>query len=282
MSAPLESAALDAWYVVGRSVDVTPQTRAATRLLGSPIVVTRGADGAPLVTADGRRLPTVEKYGHVWTTLGQPNKPLFSIPEFDEPDRRTITAGAVRVKASGLRLVENFLDMAHFPFVHTDILGVPEQPEVVKYDVEIRDDEVWADNCRFYQPKAAATSFGGIMTDYTYRVLSPFNVMLYKSCPSAPDRMDVICLFIQPIEPDYSYALPVLGVIDSASTDTDVIHFQQTIFLQDRIILENQRPSLLPLSPRMETPTRADLVSVVYRRWLKEKGLRYGALERAA
>jgi hypothetical protein len=51
------------------------------------------------------------------------------------------------------------------------------------------------------------------------------------------------------------------------------------IFLRDRLNAENQRPLLLPLEPRSEIPTRADLSSVVYRRWLKEKGLRYGAAE---
>jgi phenylpropionate dioxygenase-like ring-hydroxylating dioxygenase large terminal subunit len=48
------------------------------------------------------------------------------------------------------------------------------------------------------------------------------------------------------------------------------------IFMQDRIILENQRPILLPMEPRSEIPTRADATSVAYRRWLKEKGVRYG------
>ena len=52
-----------------------------------------------------------------------------------------------------------------------------------------------------------------------------------------------------------------------------LVAFQQLIFLQDRIILENQRPRLLPLDPRAEIPTRADISSVAYRRWLKEKGL---------
>ena len=58
--------------------------------------------------------------------------------------------------------------------------------------------------------------------------------------------------------------------------------FQQLIFLQDRIILENQRPRLLPLEPRAEIPTRADASSVAYRRWLKEKGITYGTHERMA
>jgi phenylpropionate dioxygenase-like ring-hydroxylating dioxygenase large terminal subunit len=68
----------------------------------------------------------------------------------------------------------------------------------------------------------------------------------------------------------------VMFLIDDVSSLTDLIHFQQLIFLQDRIILENQRPVLLPLEPRTEIPTRADASSVAYRRWLKEKGITYG------
>ena len=109
-----------------------------------------------------------------------------------------------------------------------------------------------------------------------YRVVSPFNVMLYKTPPTAPNRWDVIALFVQPVEPALSIAHPFMLVIDETSTDAQLIAFQQMIFLQDKIVLENQRPSLLPLQPGKETPTRADLSSVLYRRWLKEKGLTYG------
>jgi phenylpropionate dioxygenase-like ring-hydroxylating dioxygenase large terminal subunit len=103
--------------------------------------------------------------------------------------------------------------------------------------------------------------------------------MLYKTPPSAPNRWDVIALFVQPVEPDVSIAHPYMLLIDDVSSDADLIGFQQMIFLQDKIVLENQRPKLLPLQPGRETPTRADLSSVLYRRWLKEKGLAYGVEE---
>jgi len=38
--------------------------------------------------------------------------------------------------------------------------------------------------------------------------------------------------------------------------------FQQTIFAQDKPILENQYPKRLPLDPRAETPIRADKVAI--------------------
>ena len=62
----------------------------------------------------------------------------------------------------------------------------------------------------------------------------------------------------------------------------DLVQFQQMIFLQDRSILESQRPIKLPLDPKMEIPTRADLTSVAYRRWLKKRGALYGAVEGGA
>ena len=182
------------------------------------------------------------------------------------------------MRASGLRLVENFLDLAHFPYVHTEILGTESHPEVAKYEVEQKRDvdELWATKCEFFQPKAAASSEGGQISQYMYRVVSPFNVMLYKTPPTAPNRWDVIALFVQPVDPAVSIAHPFMLVIDETSTEAQLIAFQQMIFLQDKIVLENQRPSLLPLQPGKETPTRADLSSVLYRRWLKEKGLTYG------
>ena len=273
-----EAAALDQWYTLGALNDF-PHGVSSRRLLGSDLSVARSGDS---FAVDG--LPTRTDYGHLWVTPGTPARPLFDLPEIREPDRRAVYCGAVTVRASGLRLVENFLDLAHFPYVHTDVLGIEAKPEVARYEVEQRRDvdELWATKCDFFQPKAAASSEDGQISQYMYRVVSPFNVMLYKTPPSAPNRWDVIALFVQPVEPGLSIAHPYMLVIDDTSTDAELIGFQQMIFLQDKIVLENQRPVLLPLQPGRETPTRADLSSVLYRRWLKEKGLIYGTEERTA
>ena len=285
MHRPAERASLDQWYVLD-ALDEVPAADKPNRLLGVDLVTRRDAGGQPVVLRadDGRKLPVMQGYGYLWATLGAPNKGLPEIAEAFEPDRRHVVCGAVHVKASGLRIVENFLDMAHFPFVHTDILGAEPHTEVPEYKAEIRRDvdEVWATNCKFYQPQAALSAEGGMMTDYVYRVLTPFSVMLYKSCPSDENRKDAICLFVQPLDHDRCRAHPVMFLVDEVSQLTDLVHFQQVIFLQDRIILENQRPVLLPLEPRSEIPTRADIASVAYRRWLKEKGVTYGTRERAA
>lgn len=273
-----DRAALDQWYTLGALRDFA-QGSSRRRLLGQDLLIVRHSEAFAVSGASSVACRVA--YGHLWVTLGTPEHGLFDLPEIREPDRRAVYCGAVSVRASGLRLVENFLDLAHFPYVHTDVLGIEAHPEVTKYEVEQRRDvdELWATKCEFFQPKAAASSEGGQISQYMYRVVSPFNVMLYKTPPSAPNRWDVIALFVQPVEPDLSIAHPYMLVLDETSTDAELIGFQQMIFLQDKIVLENQRPRLLPLQPGRETPTRADLSSVLYRRWLKEKGLSYGVEE---
>jgi phenylpropionate dioxygenase-like ring-hydroxylating dioxygenase large terminal subunit len=284
MQKTADKAALDQWYCIEQLQEIAVG-RTTNRLLGTDLDVVRNDHDDITVTIAGLEtpLPTRQRYGCLWTTLGTPATDLLPVPEADETDRRVIVCGAISVKTSGLRIVENFLDMAHFPFVHTDILGAEPHTEVMQYTTEIRRevDEVWATNCQFFQPQAALSATGGIMTQYMYRVANPFATILYKTCPNAANRWDVICLFVQPLDPDRCRAHPIMFLIDDTSDLTDLVHFQQLIFLQDRIILENQRPALLPLEPRAEIPTRADATSIAYRRWLKEKGVTYGAQIRA-
>jgi phenylpropionate dioxygenase-like ring-hydroxylating dioxygenase large terminal subunit len=285
MSKTDDPVALDQWYAVETFADVTAEPK-RTRLLGQDIVIRRERD-IPIVReiADdgslGTPLPVQERYGCLWTTLGSPERDIVTIAEAEEDGRRMVICGWAKMRASGLRIVENFLDMAHFPYVHTDVLGAEPHTEVPYYSSEIRRDvdEVWATNCRFFQPQITANQSAS-MAELSYRVPSPFVVMLYRVSPYAADRLDTIALFIQPIEEDLCRAQPVMYLVDSESTQLELLKFEQNIFLQDRIIVENQRPLLLPLDPRSEVPTRADSSSVVYRRWLKEKGLRYGTAEK--
>jgi phenylpropionate dioxygenase-like ring-hydroxylating dioxygenase large terminal subunit len=283
MAKTTDQVALDDWYAIATASEVTeaPQT---TKLLGQSLVYALDAAGASEVREmldDGALSPPLPiriRYGCLFTTLGAPKKDIVHIEEAEENDRRFVPCGWVTMRASGLRVVENFLDMAHFPFVHTDILGSEPHTEVPNYLSEIRRDvdEVWATNCTFFQPRIAATEEQGDFVRLTYRVPSPFVVMLYRVCPTSPNRLDAIALFIQPMEDGLCRAQPVMYLVDSLSTHKALLNFEQVIFLQDRIIVENQRPLLLPLEPRAEIPTRADSSSIAYRRWLKEKGLRYG------
>ena len=284
--------ALDDWYPVADAAPAAaldhPGGRPpayTTRLLGHPVRIGFAGDRA-LVTAlapDGqelRELPVTERFGLVWTTLGNPVKEVYDLPEAHESDRRHVRCGWVTLRTSAPRLVENFLDMAHFPFVHPGVLGAEPWTEVPDYDAEIRRDvdEVWATNCQFFQPRVAVTESDGAYAQLTYRVPAPSQVMLYRVCPTAPERLDAILLAVHPVDEHLCRAQPVEYLVDDHSADNDLLSFEQAIFLQDRFIVENQRPLSLPLQPGPEIPVRADAASMAYRRWLREKNLRFGVL----
>ncbi|MEM1129008.1 MAG: aromatic ring-hydroxylating dioxygenase subunit alpha [Pseudomonadota bacterium] len=273
----MKNAADHQWYPVAMLSGI--ESRRETLLLDRPIALGRDGDTYWVKDAGGTSLPVITRFGHLWTCPGQPNRDLFAIPEADSPERVLVDVGSVRVKCSPLRAVENFLDIAHFPFVHTDILGAEPHTEVERYEVEVREetDEVWATKVRFFQPQAAKSADGGITTEYMYRVPAPTCAVLYKTCPPRPGEWDVITLFVQPLTEEWCEVWPWMALYDDASTMADLVSFQQMIFMQDRSILENQIPRKLPLDPGMEVPTQADLTSVAYRRWLKKIGYSYGA-----
>ena len=274
----LERAKQD-WYPVEMVGGLASGERRDTRLLGTDITLSADDDGQISVSDGNVQWPTTIAYDHIWTSPSSDPRPLFDIPEAEEKERRFVPCGVVRVKCSPLRAVENFLDIAHFPFVHTDILGAEPHTEVEPYDVNIDEskDEVIATKVKFFQPQAAKSAGDGIITDYVYRVPAPMVSILYKTCPPKPEAQDVIALFVQPLDEETCDVWPWMALYDYESSMADMIHFQQMIFLQDRSILENQMPRRLPLDPKMEIPTRADLTSVAYRRWLKRNGAIYGA-----
>lgn len=281
---PSDRAINDAWHVCGTSADVNPGSARTTRLFDRRLTLSRTENGEAIVAADdGAALPILERYGFLWTSLGTPPEQLFPLPAYDEPDRRNVVTGAIAVRVSAPRAVENFLDMGHFPFVHTGILGEEPHTEVKDYKVEIDPtaDEVVATECRFYQPRAAAAAESGTQVEYVYRVPHPYCAVLYKTCPSAPARFDIVALFVQPLSEEEVIGHSMMSVIDDRSSVADIRHFQLLIFGQDKPILENQRPRKLPLDPRAETPIRADKSSIAYRRWLTSKGVRYGVIPAA-
>ena len=290
MTATTDQVARNEWVVCAWLGQIAPDATHDTMVMGQSIRITRtGQDVYQIAEMNqdgslGRALPVQARYACLFTTLGTPTRPLPEIAEFDESDRVIVNCGSVGVRTSPYRLVENFLDMAHFSFIHVDTLGAMDKTEVLAYRTEHRKDvdEVWAIDCAFFQPAASAAATGGQMTHYLYRIMSPFSVMLYKNVSEGSDRNDAVCVFIQPLTETSCLAYMPLAIVDDPGRAADIADFQQSIFLQDRVILENQRPALLPLDPTYELPTRADASSIAYRRWLKAMNISFGIYEKQA
>ena len=224
-------------------------------------------------------------YGLVWVCLGEPALALPPFPE-QQGGIRCVLCGPYPVHACGPRIIENFLDMAHFPFIHTGILGDPQFTEVPDYQVDAYDDGlgvqgmegVIATGCRAYQPLANLMASDGAMVEYTYRVVRPLTAILTKLPQQQGGLIEAISLFVQPLDEEHCQAWIVLAMNDQTSSDDALRAFQDRIFLQDLEILESQRPKKVPLEPGVEVPQRADRLAAAYRRMLKRLGLRYGVL----
>lgn len=275
---------LAAWLTIGPSTrlrNTTAEKPYSTTLLGCQVQAWSDEDGTPFAQADGKSLSIQSTYGYLWVCPGgEPAKPLFVFPEYAEAGRRVVDCDGIGVAVSGLRMVENFLDMGHFPYVHASYLGEVPQTEVAPYEVSIDEvsDEIWATECRFFQPRTSKSATTGMEVQYRYRVMQPMSAILYKTAFPRPGEMDAIGLFVQPVSEESVIAYCLLAFFDDTSAQVDMISFQHTIFGQDKPILENQRPKRMPLRPGLETPTRCDATSVAYRRWLLAKGVRYGAI----
>tara|TARA_Y100001968_G_scaffold261757_1_gene249713 strand:- start:9206 stop:10060 length:855 start_codon:yes stop_codon:yes gene_type:complete len=271
---------LNDWHPIAAVAETVVGKQYSTRVLGKEIRYTLTNDHLIARTEDSDLplLLTKITYGLLWVSLSENPRDVPDIPEFKEHDRRVISAGAIRIATSGLRVVENFLDMAHFPFVHTDILGAEPLTEVTAYDVEIHEevDEVHAVNCRFTQPKGSAAASEPVDMQYVYRIARPFIAILYKTCVVDPNRLDVLGLFIQPVDEESCIAHTIMCYLDDVNTDKQLRDFQQRIFGQDLMILLNQVPKGLPLDPKYETPVRADALSSAYRRWIKARNVTFG------
>jgi len=213
---------------------------------------------------------TAVNYGVVWVNLGSGDASLPRFELMDDPGHNVLLAGPYRVKASGPRIVENFLDVGHFPFVHEGILGDRKRPEIQDYEAQVNTDGVLATGVKVFQPDPYATGQGSVVT-YTYRVHRPLSASFIKH----GEHSFGMLLSVTPHSTVDSSAWMWMAM--NYEPESDMIEFQDRIFAQDQPILESQRPELLPLDLQAELHLRSDRTAIAYRRWLRELGVRTGA-----
>ena len=222
-----------------------------------------------------------EHYGLLWVQLEV--DPTRTVPPFaaaSDVGLRKVLCGPYDVATSAPRIVENFLDMAHFGFVHEGWLGMREATAIDDYTVEPTPTGLRATQCKAWQPQSNVHSTAPAQVEYTYEVVAAYTANLIK----VPDAASValqgfresIALFISPLTPTSSRVWFRLAMADFESPDAKLQDFQHTIFMQDKPVLESQTPQCLPLDVRAEVHTAADKASSAYRRFLKQERITFG------
>jgi phenylpropionate dioxygenase-like ring-hydroxylating dioxygenase large terminal subunit len=222
----------------------------------------------------------LERHGLLWVRLapGEAGPPAFAA-EVDDRLRKVL-CGPYEVATSAPRVVENFLDMAHFGFVHAGSLGDRAHPEIPDYRVEDTPTGVLATGCRAWQPMSSIHATGGAMVDYTYEIVGPYTCVLTKAPEAAKvaiaDFREAIALFVCPVGPESCRVWIRMAMTDFASPDASMQAFQDAIFGEDLPVVTSQRPKRLPLDPKAELHCAADKASAGYRRYLRRLGVTFG------
>ena len=215
----------------------------------------------------------IEKMNMVWVNLSKDTNDFVNIKEFNESNFNHVASGPYIMNASAPRAIENFLDVAHFPFVHENHLGVKDKPMIDDYDVVSSNKGIHASNVKIFQPNPDGTNKSGEVI-YDYHVHSPFVASLGKDV-SKNERF-VLVFYVTPISETesmiYTLTLMNFGKLD----DKIVRDYQDFITAQDVPIVESQRPELLPMDLQEELSIRSDKISIAYRRYLKKMNISFG------
>ena len=215
----------------------------------------------------------IEKMNMVWINLSKEANDFVNIKEFNESNFNHVASGPYIMNASAPRAIENFLDVAHFPFVHENHLGVKDKPMIDDYDVVSSNKGIHASNVKVFQPNPDGTNKSGEVI-YDYHVHSPFVASLGKDV-SKNERF-VLVFYVTPISETesmiYTLTLMNFGKLD----DKIVRDYQDFITAQDVPIVESQRPELLPMDLQEELSIRSDKISIAYRRYLKKMNISFG------
>jgi len=231
---------------------------------------------------DGCSLATIavqRAFDLYWACVGPEPRNLPVYDAFAENPGLTVILGSKSLRATGPRIIENFLDVAHFPYVHASYLGELPHTEVRDYEVTVEAGEVRALNVVAWQPKPGPTAVEGGDVAYVYAVSHPYAAMLTK-VPTEANGGELhgfsLMLLASPVSEAECRVWMLTTIRDPAGDLRGYHDFNDVIFGQDVPVVESQLPKRLPIDPRLEVHQRADRMSLAYRRWLADRGVRYG------
>jgi phenylpropionate dioxygenase-like ring-hydroxylating dioxygenase large terminal subunit len=206
-----------------------------------------------------------EAYGLVWLAPDEPLAPLPVFAEWDAPGMTSARSRTVRTRAGAGQLVDNFLDAAHFPFVHAASFGVADDGPLEAGDVT---SDGWRLTGVFDTPYRDG---GTVVTHRVTKSAGPNGTAYVRlDLPQVTIAILLACL------PEDAGSTRVFKLITRSDIDGDPARLERFIQEEDQIlaedlaILERYPSPLLPLDPRIEVHTRADRLSVAWRRLMAD------------
>ena len=264
------------WIAVGHA-DELVDAPISVHVLGEPWVVWRREPELRAACGrDGRRpAGVVEHLGLIWIAVEDPLAPLPHLPGWAQPGFVTARCATVRTPVSAVQLIDNFMDAAHFPFVHPQSFGVEDAFGVSNDDIV---SDGWEVRSTFDAPyqhhddPLVGTGEHPLVQDHTVLKVG------YAACNAGLELRFPLTGGVFGIayacQPETSASTRVFKII--ARNDLDAAGMAQCVIDEDAILLEDL--AILERYPQMcldtdltvEVHTKADRLSVAWRRLMRD------------
>ncbi|MBI2880901.1 MAG: aromatic ring-hydroxylating dioxygenase subunit alpha [Candidatus Tectomicrobia bacterium] len=233
-----------------------------------------------------------ERYGFVWVCLAeQARAPIPDFPEHDDPGFRIFFQQRKFWRCSAARAIENFVDLAHFAWVHEGILGDRAHPRTPDIEVKRKGEDLW------FGYQNIPDGLHPVSHTRNYRLTRPFTIYQWKVEENG--KKEVYFHTITPhsakectrfllVARNYDLDAPevahgpvrirdgefTVGDNGAGAAVPEYVRVMDTIAVQDQVVVENQRPEELPLDLSEELHLKGpDAVALAYRRLLGELGV---------
>ena len=214
-----------------------------------------------------------ERYGLVWLCPGVPREDIPKIVQEDDPSFRRLNPDVQVWQASTTRMVDNFLDITHFPFVHAGTIGGETDEVVPRLELEQLDESFfgYAYDVTVSNPEIAVATSGVQTAGAVARRMSS-GFALPFACRSTiayeTGLEHILLLLSTPIDDVTSYFIFVVWRNDDFSVPSDeVLRFDLAIGAEDKAMLE-RLDGVLPLDVAGTVSVQSDKPSVEWRRRL--------------
>jgi phenylpropionate dioxygenase-like ring-hydroxylating dioxygenase large terminal subunit len=274
------------WHPVARSDEVGPEPVEA-RLLGETWLLSRSpADRTPAARRqddDAQPAAITDHNGLVLLAPEPPATELLPVDEAHDPTFRIGWLTPTRAAVGAGLMIDNFLDMAHFPFVHAATIGTAESERVHDMTVE-RDHETFGMTVTAEHPfphhedPGVAAGLRPLLQRrrLTYIYRAPFSVGLRIEYLDAGGT-NTIAFYVQPEDKDSCRIYAAVYRDDLGADDTpaaermrEAVRYEEAIVAEDLALQARYSDLRLPLDLRIEVHVQADRATVELRRILRD------------
>lgn len=221
-----------------------------------------------------------ERDGIVFLAPEPPLTEILAVPAAFGPGFQHGYLGPLRASVGAGLMIDNFLDLTHFPFVHAATIGVDDE---TRFEFEIERHELGlglgmtVTSEHLFPNREDPGVAAGVRPllqrrRLTYTYHAPFSVCLRIDYVEAGGT-NFLSFHVQP-EDDQTCRIYTLVARDDLDGDADrlaeAISFEQKIVEEDLAVQERYRDKRLPLDPTAEVHIRADRATLELRRILGE------------